>query len=35
MKFEKLLEPGQIGKLRVKNRIIKSCGGAEEIAGMK
>jgi 2,4-dienoyl-CoA reductase (NADPH2) len=34
MKFEKLLEPGYIGKLRVKNRIIKSCGGAEDIAGI-
>jgi 2,4-dienoyl-CoA reductase (NADPH2) len=30
MKFEKLLEPGRIGKLRIKNRIIKTCGGAED-----
>jgi 2,4-dienoyl-CoA reductase-like NADH-dependent reductase (Old Yellow Enzyme family) len=29
--FEKLLEPGYIGKLRLKNRIIKVCGGAEDI----
>jgi 2,4-dienoyl-CoA reductase (NADPH2) len=29
--FEKLLEPGYIGKLRTKNRIIKVCGGAEDI----
>jgi 2,4-dienoyl-CoA reductase (NADPH2) len=34
MKFKKLLEPGQIGKLRIKNRIIKSCGGAEDVAGI-
>lgn len=31
MKFEKLLEPGQIGKLQTTNRIIKTCGGAEDI----
>ena len=30
-KFEKLLAPGQIGKLRIKNRIVKTCGGAEDI----
>jgi 2,4-dienoyl-CoA reductase (NADPH2) len=30
--FEKLLEPGYIGKLLLKNRIIKVCGGAEDIA---
>jgi len=29
--FEKLLEPGYIGKLRTKNRIIKVCGGAEDV----
>lgn len=29
--FVKLLEPGYIGKLRLKNRIIKVCGGAEDI----
>ena len=34
MKFEKLLEPGYIGKLQIKNRIIKSCGGAEDVAGI-
>ena len=34
MKFEKLLEPGYIGKLRIRNRIIKSCGGAEDIEGI-
>jgi 2,4-dienoyl-CoA reductase (NADPH2) len=34
MKFEKILEPGQIGKLRIKNRIVKTCGGAEDIAGI-
>ena len=33
MKFEKILEPGRIGKLRIKNRIVKTCGGAEDIAG--
>lgn len=33
MRFEKLLEPGSIGKLRIKNRIIKTCGGAEDVAG--
>jgi 2,4-dienoyl-CoA reductase (NADPH2) len=30
--FKKLLEPGRIGKLQIKNRIIKVCGGAEDIA---
>lgn len=34
MEFEKLLEPGYIGKLRIRNRIIKSCGGAEDIEGI-
>jgi 2,4-dienoyl-CoA reductase (NADPH2) len=29
--FEKILEPGYIGKLQTKNRIIKVCGGAEDI----
>jgi 2,4-dienoyl-CoA reductase (NADPH2) len=33
MKFKKILEPGQIGKLRTKNRIVKACGGAEDVAG--
>ena len=33
MRFEKILEPGQIGKVRTKNRIVKTCGGAEDIAG--
>jgi len=31
-RFERLLEPGQIGKVRTKNRIIKTCGAAEDIA---
>jgi 2,4-dienoyl-CoA reductase (NADPH2) len=31
MRFEKILEPGQIGKVRTKNRIVKACGGAEDI----
>jgi 2,4-dienoyl-CoA reductase (NADPH2) len=31
LKFQKLLEPGQIGKVRTKNRIIKTCGGAEDV----
>ncbi|MBN2318396.1 MAG: FAD-dependent oxidoreductase [Acidobacteria bacterium] len=30
-KFEKLMSPGRIGKLRIKNRIVKTCGGAEDI----
>ncbi len=34
MKFERLLEPGQIGKLRIKNRIIKTCGGAEDVGSI-
>ncbi len=34
LRFEKILEPGQIGKLRVKNRIIKACGGAEDVGGI-
>jgi 2,4-dienoyl-CoA reductase (NADPH2) len=33
-KFEKILEPGQIGKVRTKNRIIKTCGGAEDVGGI-
>lgn len=33
MRFEKLLAPGRIGKLRIKNRIVKTCGGAEDIGG--
>ncbi len=32
--FEKILEPGQIGKVRTKNRIVKVCGGAEDITGI-
>lgn len=32
--FEKILEPGRIGKVRTKNRIIKVCGGAEDITGI-
>ncbi|MEJ2244771.1 MAG: hypothetical protein P8Y80_01605 [Acidobacteriota bacterium] len=31
MSFEKLLAPGRIGKLRIKNRIVKTCGGEEDI----
>jgi 2,4-dienoyl-CoA reductase-like NADH-dependent reductase (Old Yellow Enzyme family) len=34
MKFEKILEPGQIGTLRIKNRIIKACGGAEDVGAL-
>lgn len=30
-KYQNLLAPGLIGKLRVKNRIVKTCGGAEDI----
>jgi len=30
-RFEKLLEPGYIGKLKIRNRIIKTCGGAEDV----
>jgi 2,4-dienoyl-CoA reductase (NADPH2) len=33
MSFDKLLEPGKIGKVRTRNRIVKTCGGAEDIAG--
>jgi 2,4-dienoyl-CoA reductase (NADPH2) len=33
VKFAKILAPGQIGTLRIKNRIIKTCGGAEDVAG--
>jgi 2,4-dienoyl-CoA reductase (NADPH2) len=29
--YAKLLEPGYIGKIRTKNRIIKVCGGAEDV----
>jgi len=29
--FEKLLQPGQIGKVQTKNRIVKTCGGAEDV----
>lgn len=31
MRFEKILEPGRIGRLRTRNRIVKVCGGAEDI----
>ncbi len=31
MSFKRLMEPGQIGNVRTKNRIIKTCGGAEDI----
>lgn len=31
--FEKLLAPGQIGSIRTRNRIVKVCGGAEDIGG--
>ncbi len=34
VKFEKMLEPGQIGKVRTKNRIVKTCGGAEDIGSI-
>ena len=34
MKFEKILQPGQIGKVRTKNRIVKTCGGAEDVTGI-
>jgi 2,4-dienoyl-CoA reductase (NADPH2) len=33
MGFDKLMEPGQIGKVRTRNRIVKTCGGAEDIGG--
>lgn len=29
--FKKILEPGQIGKIHTKNRIVKACGGAEDV----
>ena len=32
--FEKILEPGRIGTVRTKNRIIKVCGGAEDVTGI-
>ena len=31
--FAKILEPGQIGKVRTRNRIVKTCGGAEDVTG--
>jgi 2,4-dienoyl-CoA reductase (NADPH2) len=34
MRFEKILKPGQIGKVRTKNRIVKACGGAEDVTGI-
>jgi 2,4-dienoyl-CoA reductase (NADPH2) len=34
MGFGKTLEPGQIGKVRTKNRIIKTCGGAEDVGSI-
>jgi len=30
-RFKRLLEPGQIGKIKLKNRFVKTCGGAEDI----
>jgi 2,4-dienoyl-CoA reductase (NADPH2) len=33
-RFEKLLEPGRIGKVRTRNRIVKACGGAEDVTGI-
>ncbi len=33
VKFKKILEAGRIGKVRTKNRIVKTCGGAEDVAG--
>ena len=33
-RFEKILQPGQIGTVRTKNRIVKTCGGAEDITGI-
>ena len=29
--YKRLLEPGRIGKIRLKNRFVKTCGGAEDI----
>jgi len=34
MKFEKILQPGHIGKVRTKNRMVKTCGGAEDVTGI-
>jgi hypothetical protein len=34
MGFNKILAPGRIGKVRTKNQIIKTCGGAEDAAGI-
>ena len=34
MRFQKILEPGQIGKVRTRNRIVKTCGGAEDVTGI-
>ena len=34
MKFGKILQPGQIGTVQTKNRIVKTCGGAEDITGI-
>jgi 2,4-dienoyl-CoA reductase (NADPH2) len=34
MRFEKILEPGRIGKVRTQNRIVKACGGAEDVTGI-
>jgi 2,4-dienoyl-CoA reductase (NADPH2) len=33
-RFGKILEPGRIGRVRTKNRIIKTCGGAEDVTGI-
>ena len=30
-RFKRLLEPGMIGKIKLKNRFVKTCGGAEDI----
>ncbi|MBN2417981.1 MAG: FAD-dependent oxidoreductase [Deltaproteobacteria bacterium] len=30
-RFKQLLKPGRIGKIKLKNRFIKTCGGAEDI----
>lgn len=32
-RFKKILEPGRIGRVRTKNRIVKTCGGAEDVGG--
>jgi 2,4-dienoyl-CoA reductase (NADPH2) len=34
LQFKKILEPGQIGIVRTKNRIVKTCGGAEDVGGI-